>query len=128
MQNRYLTFAAFCVALLVSGAPLLAHHGASAYDRSKPVNFKATVTNFRWTNPHVFIFFDVKNESGGVDQWTCESINPGMMSKQGWTRNTLKVGDQVTIMGFPSRTGSHVMLLDKVILADGRELVSRLLD
>ena len=113
---------------LVAGTAVFAHHGASAYDRSKQVNFKATVTNFRWANPHVFIFFERRNDKGEAEQWTCESINPGMMTKQGWTRNTLKPGDQVTIIGFPSRTGSTVMLLEKLILPDGKELVARLLD
>jgi hypothetical protein len=107
---------------------LLFHHGASAYDRSNRITLKATITEFKWTNPHVYILFDASDEKGNVDHWSCESINPGMLQKQGWTRRTLNFGDKVTIVGFPARTGSKVMLLEKLILADGKELAPALLD
>jgi hypothetical protein len=107
---------------------LFAHHGASVYDRQKLTNFKATITEFRYVNPHVQIFFDVKDETGNVVRWNCESINPGMLSKQGWTRNTLKPGDQVTIAAFPARLGSPICLFQKLTLADGKELQGVLLD
>jgi len=89
---------------------------------------KATITEFKWTNPHVYILFDAPNPTGSTDHWSCESINPGMLSKQGWSRRTLNAGDKVTIIGFPAKSGSKVMLLEKLILADGKELAPTLLD
>lgn len=120
-------FTVIVCAAMVSGS-LFAHHGASAYDRSKLTNFKATITDFRYINPHVQIFFDAKDEKGSVVHWNCESINPGMLSKQGWSRNTLKTGDQVTIVAFPAREGAPVCLLQKIVLGDGKTLNSVLLD
>lgn len=107
---------------------LFGHHGASVYDRTKLTSFKATITGFRYVNPHVQILFDAQDEKGTVIHWNCESINPGMLSKQGWTRNTLKPGDQVTIAAFPARAGSPICLFQKLTLADGKELQGVLLD
>ena len=126
MQLRFIVFA-------VTGAILFAaiafsHHGASAYDRNNRITLKATVTEFKWTNPHVYILFDAADQKGNTDRWSCESINPGMLSKQGWTRHTLNYGEKVTIVGFPAKSGSKVMLLEKLILADGKELAPALLD
>jgi hypothetical protein len=104
------------------------HHGASAYDRTNRITVKATITEIKWANPHVYTFFDAPDAKGNVDHWSCESINPGMLSKQGWSRRILNPGDKVTIIGFPARTGSKVMLLEKLILADGKELAPTLLD
>ncbi len=120
-------FSVIVCAVTFSGS-LFAHHGGSAYDRSKLTNFKATITDFRYINPHVQIFFDAKNDKGTVVHWNCESINPGMLSKQGWSKNTLKAGDHVTIAAFPAREGAPVCLLQKVVLADGKTLDSVLLD
>jgi len=114
--------------ILFAATAAFAHHGASAYDRTGRITLKATITEFRWTNPHVYILFDALDSKGNTDYWSCESINPGMLSKQGWTRRTLNAGDKVTMIGFPSKSGSKVMLLEKLILADGKELAPALLD
>src|SRR5262245_49783234 len=118
MKNKFATLTTVAFTIVALGLPLFAHHGASAYDRTKKMTVKATVTEFKWQNPHVYVFFDAKDDKGVVAHWTCESINPGMLQKQGWTRKTLNPGDQVTVTAFPSRTGSPVCLLDKVTLAD----------
>ena len=115
-------------AVLLCASIAFAHHGASAYDRGNRITLKATITEFKWTNPHVYILFDAPNGTGSTDHWSCESINPGMLSKQGWSRRTLNAGDKVTIIGFPAKSGSKVMLLEKLILADGKELAPTLLD
>jgi hypothetical protein len=115
-------------AVLLVCVPLFAHHGASAYDREKQMTVKATITEFKWQNPHVYVFFDAKDSKGVIGHWGCESINPGMLQKQGWTRKTLNAGDEVTIVAFPSKSGSPVCLLNKVVLANGKELSSQLLD
>src|SRR5215510_6600125 len=115
-------------AVFLCASIAFAHHGASAYDPNNRITLKASITEFKWTNPHVYILFDAPDQSGNTDHWSCESINPGMLSKQGWTRHTLNFGDKVTIIGFPAKSGSKVMLLEKLILANGKELAPALLD
>ena len=127
MKQRFAGFT-LLVCIVTTSVVAFAHHGASAYDRTNRITLKATITEFRWTNPHVYIFFDAPDSKGNVDRWSCESINPGMLSKQGWSRRTLNSGDKVTIIGFPARSGSKVMLLEKLILADGKQLAPALLD
>src|SRR4051812_16743633 len=128
MKGKLITFFAVTLCALFSCGLLLAHHGGQAYDRGKLTNFKATITDFRWSNPHVQIFFDAKDDKGSVIHWNCESINPGMLAKQGWTKRTLKAGDEVTIAAFPASKGSGVCLLQTLTLADGKTLKAVLLD
>jgi Family of unknown function (DUF6152) len=116
------------VITLLFASTAFSHHGASAYDRTNRITLKATVTEFKWTNPHIYILFDAADQNGNTDHWSCESINPGMLSKQGWSRRTLNAGDKVIIIGFPAKSGSKVMLLEKLILPDGKELAPTLLD
>ena len=126
MRSRFILFA--LIGPILFAVAGFSHHGASAYDRNTRVTLKATITEFKWTNPHVYILFDALDPSGATNHWSCESINPGMLSKQGWTRHTLNYGDKVTIIGFPAKSGSKVMLLEKLVLADGKELTPALLD
>jgi len=128
MKTKLVPFTAAIVGFITGCGVLFAHHGASAYDRRKLTNFKATIAEFRYINPHVQIFFDAKDDKGATVRWNCESINPGMLSKQGWTRNTLKPGDQVTLVAFPAKEGAPVCLLQKLILPDGKTLDTVLLD
>lgn len=128
LMKSKLTIFVGVAGVLAICASLFAHHGASAYNRDKQMSVKATITEFKWANPHVYVLFDAKDDKGNVAHWNCESINPGMLQKQGWTRKTLNAGDQVTIVAYPSKTGSPVCLLEKVVLADGKEMTSRLLD
>ena len=127
MRNSFVALALLACIISIS-APALSHHGASAYDRSNRITLKATITEFKWTNPHTYILFDAADQKGNIEHWSCESINPGMLSKQGWTRRTLKYGDAVTIVGFPAKSGSKVMLLEKIVLPGGKELAPVLLD
>ena len=126
VRLRFIFFAVSAAMLLAAAA--FSHHGATAYDRNNRITLKATITEFKWTNPHVYILFDALDQKGNTDHWSCESINPGMLSKQGWSRRTLNYGDKVTIIGFPAKSGSKVMLLEKLILANGKELAPTLLD
>lgn len=121
---------AISLAILVAGilmpSLVLAHHGASAYDHTKVTEYKATITDFQFVNPHVQIYFDTKDDKGNVTHWGCESVNPGMLERIGWTRHVLKPGDQVTIYANPNKTGANVVLLQKVVLANGQVLESKL--
>jgi hypothetical protein len=114
--------------LLLSAGFLFAHHGNSAYDETARVPIKGTVTEFIWTNPHSQIYMDVKDSSGKVVNWGVETNSPGLLTRAGWTRRSIKAGDQVTIILCPAKNGQPVAYAGsgdpgtKVIFADGREL------
>jgi hypothetical protein len=112
----------FVVVLFVSG-PLLAHHGEANYDTEKVVSVKGTVTNFQFINPHVQIFLDVKNDKGEIEQWIGEARSPSMLVRLGaWDKSTLKSGDVITATGHPTKNGSKVLRLQKIVLPDDREM------
>jgi hypothetical protein len=114
--------------LLLSTGALFAHHGNSAYDEAARVRIKGTVTEFVWTNPHSQIYLDVKDSSGKVVKWGVETNSPGILTRAGWTRHSLKAGDEVTLVLCPAKNGQPVAYIGsgdpgtKVIFADGREL------
>ena len=103
-------------------APVLAHHGNSAYDMGKTVPYKATITKFEYSNPHTQIYFDVADDKGNVEHWVAETTNPAMLNRVGWNRESLKPGDQVTLVVNPNKVGAKVVFLQKVVLSDGKEL------
>jgi hypothetical protein len=114
----------FAVVLLIS-VPLLAHHGEVNYDTEKVVSVKGTVTNFQFINPHVQIFLDVKNDKGEIEQWIGEARSPSMLVRFGaWDKSTLKAGDVITATGHPTKNGSKVLRLQKILLPDGREMTN----
>ena len=108
--------------MFLACASAYAHHGNSAYDESKPVTMKGVVTEFDWVNPHTQIYFDVKDAKGRVAHWGCETLSPGKLTRAGWTKDSVKPGDQITITMVVAKTGSPVGFLQKVVFADGREL------
>ena len=108
--------------LLVSSGILSAHHGLSAYDERNPVVLKGTVTEFEWSNPHSQIYFDVKDDNGNLTHWACETLNPARLLRAGWTKRSLKPGDQITITMIAAKNGAPVGFLRKLVLADGTEL------
>jgi len=107
---------------------LFAHHGNSAYDETARVRITGTVTEFLWTNPHSQIYLNVKDNSGKVINWGIETNSPGILTRAGWNRRSLKVGDEVTIILCPAKNGQPVAYIGsgdpgtKVIFKDGREL------
>jgi hypothetical protein len=124
MTFRLATGITFLVIILIASSSLDAHHGAAAFDLAHPTILKATVTRFHWANPHALITFSAAAADGGSEEWTAETAGPVMLVRAGWTKTTLKVGDQVTIVGQPAKNGSRTMLLQRVIFAGGRELTS----
>src|SRR6266699_5077662 len=106
--------------LLAIPCPMFAHHGAAAYDMSKPVVLKdAVVTEFIWINPHPLIKADFKDEKGNVQHWTMEMGSTVSSQLIGWTRTTLHYGDVVTLYLWQAKTRATVGRFNKVILADG---------
>jgi len=116
------------LALMCSAGALFAHHGNSAYDETARVPIKGTVTEFIWTNPHSQIYLDVKDKSGKIVKWGVETNSPGILTRAGWSRRSLKAGDQITIILCPAKNGQPVAYAGsgdpgtKVIFADGRVL------
>jgi hypothetical protein len=125
MKDRLLVFSAVILSFLMVCVPMFAHHGNSAYDMSKTINMKATVTKFEYSNPHAQVYFDVTDDKGEVEHWVAETTNPGMLNRVGWTRNSLRPGDQVTLIANPNRVGARVVFLEKVVLANGQELATK---
>lgn len=112
------------LAFLVSIAgTAFAHHGTANYDMTKVVTLKGTVTDFQFINPHTLILFDVKNDKGVVEHWQAEATSPNHLVRTGWTKDIIKAGDQITISGFRAKNGSTVMRFQKMVLANGQEIV-----
>jgi hypothetical protein len=100
----------------------LLHHSVVAYyDTNREVTLKGTVTKIEWTNPHAFVYLDVKDE-GGVTNWAVETDSPNVLSRAGWSKTTLKPDDLVTVTGFPAKKQHAALRLVTLTLADGRRL------
>jgi len=120
MKTKVVTLAALIAGVLVICSPVFAHHGATAYDMSKPIILKdAVVVKYSWINPHPLIVVDYKDDKGTVQHWTTEMGSTPASMLIGWTRTTLKPGDVITIYIWQSKTGLTVGRLNKIILADG---------
>ena len=123
MRVKVAAFSALVAGFLMTGVPVFAHHGSTAYDTSKVVVLKqATVTKFLWANPHAIISFDVKDEKGSVQHWNAEAGTPQTIALSGWTKTSVQPGDVITVYVFQSKTGNLVGRLNKIVLADGSEL------
>ena len=125
-MNRFLALVIVAAAFFIAAAPLSAHHGRGAtYDMKKQITLKGTITEVAWRNPHVAVYMDVKDASGNVVHWAFENSNVSTLSRQGYNRNTLKVGEEVTAIVNPSAQGAPRGIVVKVILPDGSEVFSR---
>jgi Family of unknown function (DUF6152) len=105
---------AFCV-------PLAAHHGAASFDTSKMVTVTGTVTEYVWANPHVLVKVDAKDDRGSVTQWVLEAWNPVTQAGRGWTKNTFKFGDEVSLGINPAKNGQPVGEIRGRIVINGKE-------
>ena len=125
MKNTQ-TFFLIVVAVLITAAPLSAHHGrGAAFDMTKQISLKGTVSEVLWRNPHVRISIDVKGEDGKVTTWSFENSGTTNLAQAGYSRNTLRVGQEVTAVFNPGRNGTPVGVIIKFITADGKEIMSR---
>ena len=120
---KWVTILASVAALLMLCSSSFAHHGVnSEYDGSHPITLKGTVTEYAFSNPHIQIYFDVKDANGQIVHWGCEGPSPGRLIRDGWPRNATKPGDQITITLDPARSGAPVGALRKMVLPGGKVL------
>jgi hypothetical protein len=119
-MKRFLIGGSLVVAAAV---PVYAHHSfAAEFDANKPVSLKGAVTKVEWGNPHIWVYLDVKDDQGSVQPWQCEGGAPNTLTRNGWSKDTLKYGDQVTIDGVQAKDGSKTCNARVVRLPDGRRV------
>lgn len=114
----------FVAGLFLMLVPVFAHHGTAEYDNTKTISLQGTVTALQYLNPHALILFTVKDDKGQPTEWTAELQSPNLLSRRGWSRSTLKAGDQIVVTGHPVKNGAKAMSGQKVVFADGRETPS----
>jgi len=124
VQKMFLGVLIAAVGVLLVSVPLIAHHGAAGLDTGKEVTMKGTVTEWIWSNPHCFLQFDAKDDTGTVRNWAVETQNPTTMTQRGWSRTLFKVGDEVTVTIEPAKNGQPIGRILNVVLANGQKLVA----
>jgi DNA/RNA endonuclease YhcR with UshA esterase domain len=122
MNSRIVFLLGVAAGLTAAVLPAGAHHSFPAqYDINKPITLTGKVTKVEWTNPHIFIYADIANDKGAVTNWAFEMGGPNALIRQGWKRDSLKVGDTVTMEGSLARDGSPLVNA-RVVTVDGRKL------
>jgi uncharacterized protein DUF6152 len=127
LKSQSLTVFALVAIAAVAAFPLFAHHGNAAYEVTRQITLKGTVTQWAWTNPHCFIRFDVRDERGQTAHWIAETENPSTMTHLGWGRQSLTAGDPITITVFPVKNGAPLGRIISVVKADGKKLPGKIL-
>ena len=122
MRAKILLAIVLLTAFLAVTSPTFAHHGTAAYDTKTMVTVKGTMADFRFINPHVQLYFDVKNDKGEVEKWQAELTAPNKLGRAGWTKHTLNPGDSITASGYVSKNDPHTMWITKLFGPDGEQL------
>jgi len=104
--------------------PALAHHSVSMYDMDHPTTVKGTVSRLEWTNPHGYIYLEVKDDKGQTVEWAVEINSPNFLKHNGWTSTIVKPGDVITVTGGAAKSGAKTMRCTTVVLGDGTVLRS----
>jgi len=118
-RRQVLVFAV--VGIIAAATPLFAHHSWPV-DSRKLVTVKGTVTGYNWTNPHVMFGLDVQNDKGAIEKWNVGGPATSRMASNGWSATTLKPGDVITAIGYQFSDGEPILRLEKIVMADGKEM------
>ena len=121
-MKKVLALLVAAVAMIGVTAPVLAHHGTAAFDTTKMVKVKGTITDFQFVNPHVQVYFECKDEKGETEKWQGELTAPNKLIRAGWDKHTLKPGDSVTVSGYAAVNGAHTMWIRELIGPNGESL------
>ena len=124
MRRMFLGVLIAAVIVLLVSVPLIAHHGAAALDTGKEITLKGSVTEWIWSNPHCFLKFDAKDDTGTVRNWAVETQNPTSMTQRGWSRTSFKAGDEVTVTIEPVKNGQPIGRILSIILPNGQKLIA----
>jgi hypothetical protein len=125
LKGKFLQCVVMGIGALIFSHPLFAHHGNAAYELGKSVTLKGTVTQYVWANPHCILLFDVTDDHGQAVQWSAETENPSSMVHYGWTKESIKPGDHVTVTVVPAKNGKPIGRIIEVVLPNGQKLAGR---
>lgn len=120
MRSRLISLGVVAAGVWMLAVPLSAHHGNAAYATATQITLKGTVTEWFWANPHCFLKFDVKDDTGQVVNWVAEVSNPPDMVRQGWSKTSFKAGDEVSVVLIVAKNNLPVGRIRQVTLADGQ--------
>ena len=121
-MTRLLVRALLVATTVVAARPIAAHHSfAAQYDRTRPITLTGEVARLEWTNPHIYFYIDVA-DTAGTTRWAIEGGAPTTLYRAGWRRESLKIGDKVTVEGFLARDGSRLANMRSAVLPDGRSV------
>jgi Family of unknown function (DUF6152) len=122
-MNTKLLSAAATAWLALCAHPALAHHSfAAEFDANSPIDLTGTVTKVEWANPHTYFYMDVENAKGEIESWALEMGSPNGLMRRGWTRDSMKIGDVVTVTGSRAKDGSFKGNARSVVLSSGQRL------